>query len=106
MIEQIQFVRLFGVAKVDNLLQEMLLGSKLNCYDLYFFIRWNPRHSNEMLPTYKRVDHNRWQLDSKLVKRHSEETNCGGILTGFSEQMVKSTLKPAGKVLKASSSSS
>ena len=29
MIEQIQFVRLFGVAKVDNLLQEMLLGSKL-----------------------------------------------------------------------------
>ena len=30
MIEQIQFVRLFGVAKVDNLLQEMLLGSKLN----------------------------------------------------------------------------
>jgi len=28
MIEQIQFVRLFGVARVDNLLQEMLLGSK------------------------------------------------------------------------------
>ncbi|XP_076808737.1 hepatocyte nuclear factor 4-gamma-like isoform X2 [Clavelina lepadiformis] len=27
MIEQIQFVRLFGVARVDNLLQEMLLGS-------------------------------------------------------------------------------
>nr|CAB3253620.1 HNF4 Hepatocyte nuclear factor 4 [Phallusia mammillata] len=27
MIEQIQFVRLFGVAHVDNLLQEMLLGS-------------------------------------------------------------------------------
>ncbi|XP_078482774.1 nuclear receptor isoform X2 [Ciona intestinalis] len=27
MIEQIQFVRIFGVARVDNLLQEMLLGS-------------------------------------------------------------------------------
>ena len=26
MIEQIQFVRLFGVAHIDNLLQEMLLG--------------------------------------------------------------------------------
>ena len=26
MIEQIQFARLMGVAKVDNLLQEMLLG--------------------------------------------------------------------------------
>ena len=30
MIEQIQFARLFGVAKVDNLLQEMLLGGKSN----------------------------------------------------------------------------
>lgn len=26
MIEQVQFARLFGVVKVDNLLQEMLLG--------------------------------------------------------------------------------
>lgn len=26
MIEQIQFVKLFGMAKIDNLLQEMLLG--------------------------------------------------------------------------------
>ena len=29
MIEQIQFAKLFGVAKVDNLLQEMLLGGLL-----------------------------------------------------------------------------
>ena len=29
MIEQIQFAKLFGVAKVDNLLQEMLLGGEL-----------------------------------------------------------------------------
>lgn len=29
MIEQIQFVRIFGVAKIDNLLQEMLLGGML-----------------------------------------------------------------------------
>lgn len=28
MIEQIQFARLMGVAKVDNLLQEMLLGGR------------------------------------------------------------------------------
>lgn len=28
MIEQIQFVKLFGMAKIDNLLQEMLLGGK------------------------------------------------------------------------------
>ena len=26
MVEQLQFARFFGVAKVDNLLQEMLLG--------------------------------------------------------------------------------
>jgi nuclear factor 4-alpha len=26
MIEQIQFIKLFGMAKIDNLLQEMLLG--------------------------------------------------------------------------------
>ena len=29
MIEQIQFAKLFGTAKIDNLLQEMLLGGKL-----------------------------------------------------------------------------
>ena len=29
MVEQVQFARLFGVAKVDNLLQEMLLGGIL-----------------------------------------------------------------------------
>lgn len=28
MIEQIQFVKLFGMAKIDNLLQEMLLGGE------------------------------------------------------------------------------
>ena len=28
MIEQIQFAKLFGIAKIDNLLQEMLLGGK------------------------------------------------------------------------------
>lgn len=28
MIEQIQFAKLFGNAKIDNLLQEMLLGGK------------------------------------------------------------------------------
>ena len=28
MIDQVQFARLFGVVKVDNLLQEMLLGGK------------------------------------------------------------------------------
>lgn len=28
MIEQIQFVKLFGMVKIDNLLQEMLLGGK------------------------------------------------------------------------------
>ena len=33
MIEQIQFAKLFGTAKIDNLLQEMLLGG--NVYFLY-----------------------------------------------------------------------
>lgn len=28
MIEQVQFVKLFGVARIDSLLQEMLLGGK------------------------------------------------------------------------------
>lgn len=28
MIEQIQFAKLFGQARIDNLLQEMLLGGK------------------------------------------------------------------------------
>lgn len=32
MIEQIQFARLFGVAKVDNLLQEMLLGGMASVF--------------------------------------------------------------------------
>jgi hypothetical protein len=29
MVEQLQFVRLFGTTRIDNLLQEMLLGGKL-----------------------------------------------------------------------------
>jgi hypothetical protein len=29
MIEQIQFAKLFGVARIDSLLQEMLLGGKI-----------------------------------------------------------------------------
>ncbi len=28
MIEQLQFIKLFGLAKIDNLLQEMLLGGE------------------------------------------------------------------------------
>lgn len=28
MVEQLQFVRLFGTTRIDNLLQEMLLGGK------------------------------------------------------------------------------
>lgn len=28
MIEQLQFIKLFGLSKIDNLLQEMLLGGK------------------------------------------------------------------------------
>lgn len=34
MIEQIQFVKLFGMAKIDNLLQEMLLGGGISSDDL------------------------------------------------------------------------
>lgn len=35
MIEQIQFVKLFGMAKIDNLLQEMLLGGTERCNKSY-----------------------------------------------------------------------
>lgn len=38
MIEQIQFVKLFGMAKIDNLLQEMLLGGKHSVWLVYFFL--------------------------------------------------------------------
>ena len=36
MVEQLQFARLFGVAKVDNLLQEMLLGGTEFIYLLFY----------------------------------------------------------------------
>ena len=36
MIEQIQFAKLFGQARIDNLLQEMLLGGEICfCYVCY-----------------------------------------------------------------------
>jgi hypothetical protein len=35
MIEQIQFAKLFGVARIDSLLQEMLLGGKFQVFCLY-----------------------------------------------------------------------
>lgn len=36
MIEQIQFAKLFGVAHIDNLLQEMLLGGTWLCFVFLF----------------------------------------------------------------------
>lgn len=39
MIEQIQFVKLFGMAKIDNLLQEMLLGGELHHCDQVWSVR-------------------------------------------------------------------
>lgn len=41
MIEQIQFAKIFGVAHIDSLLQEMLLGGKLNLKSFSFFILLN-----------------------------------------------------------------
>jgi hypothetical protein len=35
MIEQIQFAKLFGVARIDSLLQEMLLGGKFQVMHFY-----------------------------------------------------------------------
>lgn len=35
MIEQIQLVKLFGIVKIDSLLQEMLLGGKLTTSQTY-----------------------------------------------------------------------
>lgn len=37
MIEQLQFIKLFGLAKIDNLLQEMLLGGE---YEVKHSIAW------------------------------------------------------------------
>lgn len=39
MIEQIQLAKLFGMARVDNLLQEMLLGGK---FGTFFLRHWRP----------------------------------------------------------------
>ena len=36
MIEQLQFAKMFGVAKIDNLLQEMLLGGMHICINQIF----------------------------------------------------------------------
>ena len=38
MIEQIQFAKLFGQARIDNLLQEMLLGGTYTVSLIYAFI--------------------------------------------------------------------
>ena len=50
MIEQIQFAKLFGMARIDNLLTEMLLGGEVItsaslCFDFFF-----PLHKWIMLP--------------------------------------------------------
>ena len=38
MIEQIQFAKLFGVARIDNLLQEMLLGGTVLSFSVSVFV--------------------------------------------------------------------
>lgn len=45
MIEQIQFVKLFGMVKIDNLLQEMLLGGE--CPGIFFLVLSFPVHALE-----------------------------------------------------------
>jgi len=52
MIEQIQFAKLFGMAHIEPLLQEMLLGGKHNFFNYtnqdrtsnQKFQLWNPKH--------------------------------------------------------------
>lgn len=60
MIEQIQFAKMFGMAKVDNLLQEMLLGGKglhfvINMFILQvhpLFCTERPRTSHASVKVY------------------------------------------------------
>lgn len=40
MIEQIQFAKLFGVARIDSLLQEMLLGGEFFIESYQKFVSW------------------------------------------------------------------
>lgn len=49
MIEQIQFVKLFGMVKIDNLLQEMLLGGE---YIWEFPLYLLASHSVQSWPIY------------------------------------------------------
>ena len=45
MVEQLQFVRLFGTTRIDNLLQEMLLGGEF----------WNHQLSNDVTACSKEI---------------------------------------------------
>lgn len=56
MIEQLQFIKLFGLSKIDNLLQEMLLGGKRaveRSEFLIIFIRPTDTFGNSIVMLWK-----------------------------------------------------
>lgn len=52
MIEQIQFVKLFGMVKIDNLLQEMLLGGEFIWEFLFYFLASYYSALEQVWPVY------------------------------------------------------
>uniref|UniRef100_T1JFA6 Hepatocyte nuclear factor 4 n=1 Tax=Strigamia maritima TaxID=126957 RepID=T1JFA6_STRMM len=85
MIEQIQFAKLFGMAKIDNLLQEMLLGGTMAPPITYFHLRGGGLNenssasaSNSSTPTtYQPAPPPPPPLPPDLLNGHSDHLNNG-----------------------------
>lgn len=63
MIEQIQFVKLFGMAKIDNLLQEMLLGGEFGAARC---LSPNSIPTFRTFPSECRDQYQNWDYDAQI----------------------------------------
>jgi hypothetical protein len=66
MIEQIQFVRLFGVAHIDCLLQEMLLGGSITDFNIANQSLNNPTNN------FFNINHISTENNNVLFEYHQE----------------------------------
>lgn len=89
MIEQIQFAKLFGVAHIDNLLQEMLLGGK---FDFCIFAKEKLKERNS-LEDYDSLTRHSAKIPSQLMDNYTDvvvvlKKKCANLSIGLFATLI------------------
>ncbi|XP_075045461.1 hepatocyte nuclear factor 4-beta-like isoform X2 [Mixophyes fleayi] len=95
MIEQVQFAKLFGVAQIDSLLQEMLLGG--SAMDGGHYLHSAPSLSVELMPGHSIHGHN-LQSVIHMVPSASPETSLPSPSTNSGNEDYKMNIVPGSTI--------